>query len=146
MVRIDQQTDYPTSGDVILKVDPSNPATFEVKLRIPRWCKNATVSVNGSKGENVAGGQFHAVAREWKAGDRIELKMPMSCSIFCTIQCQPARLPNFSDSSSAQMTNVRFGVESCLCWSCMAFGSLQWNDREEEICAVPAIAIRVRVR
>jgi DUF1680 family protein len=41
-----------------------------------RACKHATVSVNGSEGETLAGCQFHAVTREWKCGDRIGLKMP----------------------------------------------------------------------
>ena len=77
-LRIEQQTDYPTSGRVLIKVDPSRAAAFEVKLRIPRWCEQATASINGAPVTRVAGGQFHSISRKWQAGDAIELNMPMS--------------------------------------------------------------------
>lgn len=76
-LNIEQQTDYPSSGDVKLKIDPSKAARFDVRLRIPRWCKTARVSINGGTAQTVAGGQFHILEREWKTGDTIELKMPM---------------------------------------------------------------------
>jgi len=76
-LKIEQETNYPSSGDVLLKIDPSKAAHFEVKLRIPGWCKAATVSVNGGAPETVAGGRFHVLERTWKSGDVIELKMPM---------------------------------------------------------------------
>jgi hypothetical protein len=77
-VRIEQETNYPTSGNVDLKVELAAAASFEVKLRIPRWCANATVSINGEAAQVVNGGRFHSIQREWKPGDRIELKMPMT--------------------------------------------------------------------
>jgi hypothetical protein len=46
-------------------------------LRVPRWCKAATVSVNGSVSVAVSGGQFYGLARKWKKGDVLEIKMPM---------------------------------------------------------------------
>jgi DUF1680 family protein len=76
-VRIEQQTDYPTSGNVLLKIDPSEPASFAVKLRIPRWCDTAAVSVNGGTPTHAPGGDFYALRRTWKPGDAIELEMPM---------------------------------------------------------------------
>jgi DUF1680 family protein len=76
-LRIEQQTDYPTSGNVRLRIDPSEPASFAVKLRIPRWCDTAAVSVNGETPTHAPGGQFYALRRTWKPGDVIELTMPM---------------------------------------------------------------------
>jgi len=76
-LRLEQQTNYPSSGNVLLKIDPSEDAHFEVKLRIPRWCQEATISINGSRSASVAGGQFYGLERRWKEGDSIELKMPM---------------------------------------------------------------------
>lgn len=74
-----QQTDYPHSGKVVLSLDPSRPARFPLQLRIPAWCRDAVVSVNGRKVEQpVAAGTFFVVDREWKPGDRVELDMPMS--------------------------------------------------------------------
>lgn len=76
-LKIEQQTDYPTSDDVRIKIDPAEQAHFDVKLRIPRWCKAASVAVNGAAVQTVRGGQFHVIERLWKPGDVIDLKMPM---------------------------------------------------------------------
>lgn len=35
-VGVEQQTNYPSSGRVLLKIDPSQPAEFALRLRIPR--------------------------------------------------------------------------------------------------------------
>ncbi len=57
IVRLRQETDYPNSGKVVIKVDPSRPAEFPLNLRIPRWCESAAVSVAASqrlnKGANM---------------------------------------------------------------------------------------------
>ena len=77
-VKVRQETDFPTSGHVVLHVDPSKPAKFPVKLRIPRWCQEATVTVNGKPWKSPAvAGEFLTVEREWKAGDQITMEMPM---------------------------------------------------------------------
>jgi uncharacterized protein len=77
MLRIEQLTDYPTSGNVLLKIDPSAEARFEIKLRIPRWCKAADVSINGEKSMRAPKGGFYRLERHWKPGDTIALRMPM---------------------------------------------------------------------
>lgn len=77
-LRVKQETDYPSSGRVTLRIDPSQPAHFPVKLRIPRWCSQPVVSVNGRPlTEAVLSGEFFAITRDWKQGDRIELDLPM---------------------------------------------------------------------
>jgi DUF1680 family protein len=73
-----QETDYPNSGKVVLHVDPSRPAAFSVRLRIPRWCKGAEAHVNGQRVEGaVAGGTLLTLTRSWEAGDRVALSLPM---------------------------------------------------------------------
>lgn len=77
-LRVRQETDYPTSGHVVLRLDPSKPATFPLNLRIPRWCANAAVTINGQPWEKpIATGSFLAIEREWTAGDQVTLDMPM---------------------------------------------------------------------
>jgi DUF1680 family protein len=78
-VRVRQETDYPTSGRVVIRLDPSRPATFPLQLRIPKWSINPAVAVNGqpfSKG--VTPGVFLILEQEWKAGDEVTLDMPMT--------------------------------------------------------------------
>ena len=77
-VQLRQETDYPNSGKVIIKVEPSRPAEFPVKLRIARWCGSAAVSVNGQPaGSPAKPGEWVSVQRLWKAGDVVTLDMPI---------------------------------------------------------------------
>ncbi|MFM8803065.1 MAG: beta-L-arabinofuranosidase domain-containing protein, partial [Planctomycetia bacterium] len=78
-VAIRQETDYPTSGRVVVAVDPAQPVELALRLRIPRWCGGATIRVNDGPPEPAARGDdgFHAIARRWQAGDRVVLDLPM---------------------------------------------------------------------
>jgi DUF1680 family protein len=78
-VEIRQETDYPRSGRVVITVDPTQPAEFPLRLRIPRWCQGATVAVNDERATatDPAGDRFFAITRTWRAGDRVTLEMPM---------------------------------------------------------------------
>ncbi|QGZ94926.1 hypothetical protein DSM104635_01761 [Terricaulis silvestris] len=75
---VEQDTAYPRNGDVRIKVDPSTEVEFTLKLRIPRWCKSASFSINGGAATEAASGAFHAIKRVWKTGDTIELRLPMA--------------------------------------------------------------------
>jgi DUF1680 family protein len=77
-VKVTQETDYPASGRIAIRLDPSRPAAFPLRLRLPRWCEKPSVKVNGEAAAGpLAPGTFAVVAREWKAGDRVELDFPM---------------------------------------------------------------------
>lgn len=91
-VRLQQETDYPTTGDVQLRVEPSRPATFAVQLRIPRWCREATIAVNGGVADHTPGGCFYSVKRQWQRGDTIELKMPMPWRFVLGRKAQSGRI------------------------------------------------------
>ncbi|MEI6972267.1 MAG: beta-L-arabinofuranosidase domain-containing protein [bacterium] len=77
-VRLRQETDYPNSGKVVITVDPSRSAEFPLRLRIPRWCESASVSVNGKPvGGPAKPGEWCSFKRLWKTGDVVTLEMPM---------------------------------------------------------------------
>jgi hypothetical protein len=77
-VQLKQETDYPNSGKVTITVAPSRSAEFPVKLRIPRWCELAAVSVNGQPtGDPAKPGDWYSIQRLWKAGDVMTLEVPM---------------------------------------------------------------------
>ena len=75
-VRLEVRTDYPWDGRVAISVHPAAPAKFILRLRVPGWCRGATVAINGGKAEPAAAG-YLALEREWREGDRIELDLPM---------------------------------------------------------------------
>jgi hypothetical protein len=74
-----QESDYPSSGRVAVLLDPSRPAKFPLRLRIPAWAANARVAVNGQPiGQTIAPGAFLDIEREWKVGDHVTLELPMA--------------------------------------------------------------------
>jgi hypothetical protein len=76
-VVIKETSDYPWSGDIRIAVDPEAPTTFALKLRIPGWAKNATVSVNGEPIALTPQRGYAAISRQWSAGDVVALDLPM---------------------------------------------------------------------
>jgi DUF1680 family protein len=77
-LEVNQVTDYPNSGNVVIHLKPSRPSHFPLYLRIPHWCDKANISINGDTTKMSAeGGSFFMVSRKWKAGDEVRLKMPM---------------------------------------------------------------------
>jgi DUF1680 family protein len=77
-LKIRQETNYPTSGHVVLRLDPSQPAKFPLQVRIPRWCDKPAIAVNGQPWKKLpAPGTFLCLDRQWRAGDRVTLDLPM---------------------------------------------------------------------
>lgn len=75
---VQQKTDYPNSGDVEIYLTPSKSITFPLRLRIPRWCSQGQVLVNGEPEDGpVVGGTSIEITRNWEAGDLVTLHMPM---------------------------------------------------------------------
>jgi len=76
-VRVRQETDYPNSGRVVLHLKPSQPASFPLRLRIPRWCRQASLAVNGEAvPKAIKPGEYLALTRQWNQADRVELDLP----------------------------------------------------------------------
>ena len=76
-VAIREASNYPWSGDIKINIDPAQPAAFDVKLRIPAWCKGWSVKVNGQavSGETKRG--YLTIHRTWTKGDTVALDLPM---------------------------------------------------------------------
>ena len=82
-ITLEQKTDYPWDGNVALTVAKlKGKKDFTLKLRIPAWCDDATIKVNG-KPVNVdaKNESYAAVTRQWKKGDVVTLDMPMETKL-----------------------------------------------------------------
>ncbi len=78
-VRLKQSTNFPESNSTELTIEKTSAAPWSLRLRIPSWTSEANfVTVNGRRLE-VSGtpGSYLAITRAWKAGDRVELTLPM---------------------------------------------------------------------
>ncbi|MCR4411231.1 MAG: glycoside hydrolase family 127 protein [Thermoguttaceae bacterium] len=81
-VEIACHTEYPFGEVIEMGVKPAREATFPLSFRIPGWCKNAELSVNGSRIEAVPDARgFVRVERLWKAGDTVRLRFPMAARV-----------------------------------------------------------------
>ena len=89
-VEMVQKTDYPWKGDVSITVNPEQARTFTLHVRVPDRATSqlytSTPEVRGLKslsvnGEAIAAPRiekgYAAITREWKAGDRVDLVLPM---------------------------------------------------------------------
>lgn len=78
-VSLTQSTKYPNDGKVKIEVSPEKVSRFSLFLRIPLWCKEYTVKVNGGEMDVIRGkgGSWLEIDREWKMGDVVELELEM---------------------------------------------------------------------
>jgi len=73
-----QEGEYPYEGRVAFTVTGSQPTELALNFRIPAWADGAEIFVNGARQKAPAEpGQFAAVRREWRTGDRVELDLPL---------------------------------------------------------------------
>lgn len=77
-VALQLTTQFPWAGDVKLKITPERAAKFALNFRLPAWCNDPEIRVNGRalKKFNLLHG-YARIEREWKRGDTVELTMPM---------------------------------------------------------------------
>lgn len=93
-IKLEQKTNFPWEEEVLLSIQPENPAKFNLNIRIPGWTGEevvpgdlyrftnpATLSiaikVNGKPVEYNTENGFAVVKRKWKEGDEVSLYFPM---------------------------------------------------------------------
>ncbi len=77
-ITIQQTTNYPMTGKIILRIQSKQTANFCLKLRIPHWSAETRVSVNGKSVGKVVPGEYLAIERKWRSGDLVRLNLDMS--------------------------------------------------------------------
>lgn len=81
-VSLKQITHYPFDEQVKIEVNTASAVNFPLYLRIPGWCKNARVTVNGKLLEIPATpGVYIRIENTWKQGDIIDLVLPMEIGL-----------------------------------------------------------------
>jgi uncharacterized protein len=75
-VTIETQTHYPADGDIEMTVTTAASNPFAIKLRIPIWCKDSSVEINGQNaGGEIGADGYLALKRVWRDGDKIRLRL-----------------------------------------------------------------------
>ena len=95
-VVLTQETRYPWEGAVKITLNTAEPMDFDLNLRIPGWCvdaspvsgdlyrfgdkprQNVLIKINGKAEKTLATKKGYArLSRRWKSGDVVELSLPM---------------------------------------------------------------------
>ena len=93
-VGVTLESDYPWGGKIRIVMESDEEASFRLHLRIPGWAQNrpvpsdlyryafgaedpVTVTVNGEHQTVKMRNGFAVIDRRWKAGDKVELDLPM---------------------------------------------------------------------
>lgn len=90
-VEIRQQTQYPWDGRVELELRVSSPVKTALHLRIPGWCRQWSVFVNGEKIEPPCENGYAVIDRQWTGAEKVLLELAMPVD---RIEAHPAVAAN----------------------------------------------------
>ena len=77
-VTLKMESNYPFEETIRLNVDPAKSVTFPLYLRVPAWCNNASVKINGTESFTASSNNgYIKINRKWQKGDKVELVLPM---------------------------------------------------------------------
>jgi DUF1680 family protein len=78
-LQVIEESNYPWSGEIKVRIKTETPIKFDLLLRIPDWANGARAKINGKP----AGGRkplthgYVKLARSWSNGDVVNLSLPM---------------------------------------------------------------------
>jgi DUF1680 family protein len=88
-VEVIQSTDYPWDSDVSIRLNPSTPTAFAIRIRVPDWAPS-TLYTSSTASEGLTGLAVNGVAitstvekgyavlcRTWTSGDIVDFKVPL---------------------------------------------------------------------
>jgi len=81
--KLRQETDFPQSPNTTLTITAAPAGAIAMRLRIPGWLQSAAmVRLNGNTLDaSATPGSYLCLQREWKAGDKIEMQLPMKLHV-----------------------------------------------------------------
>ncbi|MBI3957207.1 MAG: glycoside hydrolase family 127 protein [Chloroflexi bacterium] len=81
-VQVQLTSNYPWDGEVRIELTPETARAFAVHLRIPGWCQQWQIRINGASVDADAPvNGYVTVERTWQPGDVVELSLGMSVQI-----------------------------------------------------------------
>ena len=81
-ITVEQKNNYPCDETIVFEINTKENVKFDFQLRIPGWCTNSEISINGKKiNDDLIPGSFHNINRTFSDGDIIELSVPMEINV-----------------------------------------------------------------
>jgi len=122
-VRLTMRTGYPWDGRVTIKVTETPEAMWTLALRVPIWCRSATVSEPG--GAFTAGPGTAEIARVWRPGDTVVLELDLPIEV---IEPDP-RVDAVRGCVAVTRGPIVYCVESADVPSSAGLEDLVWDER-----------------
>ncbi|MBI4660590.1 MAG: glycoside hydrolase family 127 protein [Verrucomicrobia bacterium] len=121
-VKIVEETDYPFSDTVRFRISAMNPVQFPLYLRVPRWCHQAAIKVNGKRAKLKADAlSYVSLDQTWKDGDAVTLQLPMQVSV--------RRWPKNQNAASVDYGPLTFSLKIGEKWTRYG-GTDIWPEQE----------------
>lgn len=81
-VTLEEKTHYPFSDSIQFTVHTKKNIQFPIYLRIPGWCKNASIKINGEEQKTASPPDAYTrIENTWKDGDKVTLHLPMKINV-----------------------------------------------------------------
>jgi hypothetical protein len=72
-----QQTDYPVSGEISLKVQLAKPEQMALRVRIPAWSTTSQAWLNGQPVTGLSAGKYLVINRKWQNNDEVKVSLDL---------------------------------------------------------------------
>lgn len=111
VVTLREQTSYPAEDQIRFLVECSSEVKFPLHLRIPAWCEEPVISINGKVVSPPVSNRVAILRRSWKNGDKVMLELPT-----------PIRVKRWHENSAS------------VYWGPLLFALRMeetWNDRDQ---------------
>lgn len=126
-----QTTEFPKDGKITLDIYTGKARNFTMMLRFPGWAESMTVMVNGKVVDHsVPSGNYIALDRKWKNGDKVEIEMPMTMRV--------EEMPNVPDYIAIMRGPILLGAR---CGSDNLVGLLADDTRWAHIAHGPLVSV-----
>jgi len=81
-VTLKEETHYPFDDKIKITVATSKDVKFPLYIRIPKWCNDAAIFVNGEKVNNTnKAATYTRIEKLWKEGDVVQVEFPMKIQL-----------------------------------------------------------------
>lgn len=103
-IKITEETNYPYEEQIRFQVETQKAVLFPLYLRIPQWCSNAEILINGEIADvKPQPSKYVRIERKWETGDKVTLNLPMKLSV--------KRYPKNHNSASVHYGPLTFSLK-----------------------------------
>ena len=123
-IGLDCRTDFPFGEEQMVELSLDKARRFPLSFRVPSWCKELTVSVNGKLLRGSVRDGFLRINRKWKDGDVIVISLPMEAKLY-TVEdnCYPQN-SYFTKSHWGRIHTAALDTTAGRKYACVDYGPL----------------------